>query len=531
MQERVSVWILADQLMAPAAHPALQRALDRAGHAGTQVVLVESHERLQRLPWQRRKLVLLLSALRHYAEELRAAGWAVEIRKAATMVEGLRAHVAAWQPDRLITMQAAEYRGRRLQEDRLADLLGVAVDLLPNTQFLLGRYQPVPAGKHLILEQFYRAQRRHWGLLMDGAEPLGGRWNFDEENRAPLPKGGLATPAIPTFAPDALTQSVMDEVAALPAGVGSVAGFDLPVTRADAEAAFADFLQHRLAAFGKYEDAMSAENGVLFHSLLSPLMNLGLLDPLDMARAVEAEYHAGRAPLNSVEGFIRQIVGWREYVYHQYHVQMPALLTANAWSHTRPLPRFFWNGDTDMACLRTVIGRVIDTGYSHHIERLMVLCNFAMLAGIEPAAVHRWFLAFYVDAYEWVVAPNVIGMGLNADGDLKQGGRTATKPYIASANYISKMGNFCAGCRYDPKARTGSKACPFNTLYWDFLLRNESLLRANPRFGPAVLGLKHLSADERSTVRQEAAAFLAALEPYDESEGFAGGDIAPPMEV
>ncbi|MGL4649892.1 MAG: cryptochrome/photolyase family protein, partial [Caldilineaceae bacterium] len=407
-----------------------------------------------------------------------------------TMVAGLRAHVQAWQPAILVTMAASEFGGRRLQSERLSPLLGVPVDLLPNTQMLLGRFNPVLPGKHLIMEPFYRAQRRHYGLLLDAGQPVGGRWNHDADNRAPLPRAGLAAPPPPSFPPDAITRTVMDDVAALPWGLGSVAGFDQPVTRAEAVAALADFLRSRLADFGKWEDAMSAQNGVLFHSLLSPLLNLGLLDPLDVARAAEAEYYAGRAPLNSVEGFIRQIVGWREYIYHQYWAQGLALLTANGWAHTRPLPRFFWDANTEMACLQTVIGRVLESGYSHHIERLMVLCNFAMLAGIEPGQVHAWFMAAYVDAYEWVVAPNVIGMGLNADGALAPGAQTATKPYIASANYIDKMSNYCAGCRFNPKVRTGPDACPFNTLYWDFLQRNEQLLRRNPRFGPAVLGLK-----------------------------------------
>jgi deoxyribodipyrimidine photolyase-related protein len=439
----------------------------------------------------------------------------VELRPAEAIVPGLRAHVSERQPERILTMAAAEHRGRRLQEERLSALVGLPVEVLPNTQFLLGRYNPVEPGKSVVLEHFYRAQRRHWRLLMEGDEPTGGRWNLDAENRKPLPRQGLPVPPRPTTAPDALTRTVMQEVAALPAGVGTVDGFDLPVTRADAEAACADFLARRLPLFGAYEDAMSATDGLLFHSQLSPLMNLGLLDPLEMARAAESEHRAGRAPLNSVEGFIRQIVGWREYIYHQYHAQMPGLLEANAWEHQRPLPRFYWDGETEMACLRTVIRRVIESGYSHHIERLMLLTNFAMLAGIQPAAVHRWFLAFYVDAYEWVVAPNVIGMGLNADGDLKRGGRTATKPYISSANYINKMGDFCAGCRFNPKLRTGPDACPFNFLYWDFLQRNEETLRRNPRFGPAVLGLKHLSAEERSAVAAQAATFLASLEPYE----------------
>jgi deoxyribodipyrimidine photolyase-related protein len=291
--------------------------------------------------------------------------------------------------------------------------------------------------------------------------------------------------------------------------VGAVDGFDLAVTRSQAEAAFEDFIANRLGNFGAYEDAMSSSNPLLFHSLLSPYMNLGLLDPLEMARRVEDEFRQGRTPLNSAEGFIRQIIGWREYIYWSYWRLMPDLLTANAWGHTRPLPRFFWDGDTEMACLRRVIERVIASGYSHHIERLMVLCNFCLLAGVNPAAVNDWFLTFYIDAYEWVVTPNVIGMGLNADG-----GQTATKPYIASANYINKMSDYCRGCRFSPAKRTGEDACPFNFLYWNFLLEHEATLRSHPRFGPAVLGVGKIDAGERAAIREQAAAFLDTLESY-----------------
>jgi deoxyribodipyrimidine photolyase-related protein len=507
-QPLVSVWILGDQLLHD--HPALRAAETLAGRAHLRVVLVESAQRTARLPYQRKKLVLLFSAMRHYAEELRTLGYSVDYRQATDALTGLRQHVAAHQPDHLLTMAAAEYDGRHFQQ-QLGEQLNLPVTVLPNTQFLVGRYDPYPApDKKVILENFYRAQRRHWGLLLtaDG-EPIGGAWNFDRENRKPLPRTGLVIPPPRTFTPDAITQQAMAEVAALPEGVGRVDGFDLAVTRQEAEAAFDDFLRHRLANFGAYEDAMSERSAVLFHSLLSPAMNLGLLDPLAMARRAEDAYHAGLAPLAAVEGFIRQIVGWREYICWQYWRQMPGLLTANGWEHTRPLPRFFWDGDTEMNCLRRVVTRVLESGYSHHIERLMVICNFCLLAGIEPAAVNAWFLSCYVDAYEWVVTPNVIGMGLNADG-----GQTATKPYIASANYIHKMSDYCAGCRFNPKARTGADACPYNFLYWNFLLEHEATLRANPRFGPAVLGLKHLAPAERSAVQQQAAAFLAELPIY-----------------
>jgi deoxyribodipyrimidine photolyase-related protein len=505
-----SVWILGDQLMA--AHPALAAATAWAGGRDqVRVVLVESAGRLRKIPYQRKKLVLLLSAMRHYAHALRGQGYQVEVVQADSMDDGLTRHVATNGSARLFCMAAADYRGRSWQHERLSGRLGIPVEVLPNTQFLVGRHDPVPEpeGRKVVMETFYRAMRRHTGLLMAGDQPEGGAWNFDKENRKPLPKAGLRVPSVPGFAPDAITSAVMAEVAQLPGAVGTVDGFDLAVTHTQAQLALDDFVAHRLAAFGPYEDAMSCRQSVLFHSVLSPYLNIGLLDPLDMARQAEAAYRTGRAPLNSVEGFIRQIIGWREYIYWQYWRQMPDLLAVNAWGHTRPMPQFFWDGQTDMACLRTVVQRVIDHGYSHHIERLMVICNFCMLAGIDPALVNRWFLSFYIDAYEWVVSPNVIGMGLNADG-----GQIATKPYIASANYINKMSDYCAGCRYDPKQRTGENACPFNFLYWDFLINHEKMLRANPRFGPAVLGLKHLDDSERRAVQAQAHAFLEQLATY-----------------
>ena len=504
---RFSVWILGDQLLDP--HPALVAAEGMAPQDEIRVVLVESAARLERLPYQRKKLVLLLSAMRHYAEELRAAGYTVDYVAAASVVAGLRQHVEQWHPERLVTMAAAEYRGRRLQQERLAHLLGVPVTVIPNTQFLVGRHDPFPAPtRKVILENFYRALRRHFCLLVDErGEPVGGAWNFDRENRKPLPRAGLIAPPPLSFAPDEVTVTVQREVAARQQGVGTVAGFDLAVTRTQAEAACDDFLQHRLPDFGAYEDAMSRESVVLFHSLLSPYLNIGLLDPLDLAQRAEAEYRAGRAPLNSVEGFIRQVVGWREYVYWQYWRLMPGLLAANAWEHHRPLPGFFWDGQTEMNCLRHVVNRVLDGGYSHHIERLMIICNFCLLVGIDPAAVNDWFLACYVDAYEWVVTPNVIGMGLNADA-----GQIATKPYVASANYINKMSDYCRGCRFDPRKRTGEEACPYNILYWNFLIEHEAALRANPRLGPAVLGLARVAPEERVAIRGQAAEFLATLE-------------------
>ncbi|MFN2125800.1 MAG: cryptochrome/photolyase family protein [Candidatus Promineifilaceae bacterium] len=499
---RPSVWILGDQLLAN--HPALSAV---KGKENVQVVIVESQQRIQKQPYQRKKLVLLLSAMRHYAEDLRHQGYVVDYVKADTFRTGLKKHVIQKNSNELITMAAATYEGRRFQKE-LEKELEVPILILPNTQFLVGTYDPIPdpePGKRYVMEMFYRAMRRRFGLLMEGKEPVGGKWNFDAANRKKLPKN-LKPPLPISFSPDDITKEVMVEIAEMLNGVGTVDSFDYAVTRTQALSAFRDFLDHRLPLFGDYEDALTSRSHIIYHSHLSPYLNLGLLEPLELATAVEWAYDAGLVPINSAEGFIRQIIGWREFMYWQYWRQMPGIMDENSWDAQQELPGFVWTGDTDMACLAFAIKRALDTGYNHHIERLMLLCNFFMLAGVNPRKVNDWFLSLYVDAYEWVMPPNVIGMGLNADGGL-----TATKPYIASANYINKMGDHCAGCRYDPKQRLGEDACPFNALYWNFVLQHEDRLRSNPRTSRSVWGLRHLDPAEREHVRHQAAAFLDAL--------------------
>jgi deoxyribodipyrimidine photolyase-related protein len=496
---QTSTWILGDQLLAT--HPALQ--------PGHRVVIIESLERLRQRPAHAHKLGLLLAAMRHYAAALRQQGYDVDLRQAPDFVSGLREHLAEMGSTRLVTMAAAEYDTRQMQQT-LGDTLGVETEVLPNTQFLIGRYPPRRSPKRM--ETFYRDMRRATGLLLTAeGEPVGGAWNFDKENRAPY--DGRPIPAPRQFAPDELTRAALDDVARLcPDAIGSTAGFALPVTRAQAQAALEDFITHRLPDFGRFEDAMSSSEGVLFHSRLSPLVNIGLLEPLEMAQAAAAAYEQGAAPLNSVEGFVRQVIGWREYMYMRYWEQMPDLRAANAWEHTRPLPAWFWSGDTRMNCLHHALRRALDSGYAHHIERLMLLCNFAMLAGLAPLEVNDWFLACFFDAYDWVMLPNVLGMGLHADN-----GTIATKPYIASASYIHRMSDYCGGCAYNRKARHGADACPFNVLYWNFLLTHEQRLRANPRSGPAVLALRHLDNTEREAVQQQAAALLADLDRCQET--------------
>ncbi|MEN9933513.1 MAG: hypothetical protein RLZZ387_92 [Chloroflexota bacterium] len=502
----ISVWVPGDQLLA--AHPAIAAAEQRAPRDRVRVILVESQARVAR-PAHRHRLVLVLSAMRHYAQELRALGYQVDYLRAPSVLAALREHVAMHRPAALLTMAAAEYAPRQAQ-GRLTERLGVPVEVLPNTQFLVGEADPLPGsppGKRVVMETFYRTMRRRHGMLLesDGA-PAGGAWNFDHDNRRPLPRGARP-PAPLTFEPDAITREVMAEIDADGRGVGSAGSFRLAVTHAQARAALEEFVASRLASFGPYEDAMSDAHDTLYHSVLAPYVNIGLLEPLQMARAAEEAYRAGRVSIQSAEGFVRQIVGWREFIYWQYWRQMPTLREKNAWGARRPMPRLFWDARTDMRCLRRVVERAISTGYTHHIERLMLVCNFCLLAGVEPQQVVEWFTAHYIDAYDWVMQPNVVGMGLNADG-----GVIATKPYIASANYIGRMGDYCSGCAYDPRRRTGEGACPFNTLYWSFLIEHEAELRANPRLGPSVLGLGRVSPEERAAISADARRFLETLE-------------------
>ncbi|MFM8394908.1 MAG: cryptochrome/photolyase family protein [Acidobacteriota bacterium] len=510
---RASVWITGDQLLAD--HPALRMAEDLHGRDGIEVVMIETRARRKSRPYHRHKQVLVLSAMRHYAEDLRRRGYRVDYVRAASIADGLNSHLSRADRDgsySLYMMAASEYAARQLQLVNIPSIFKECggdpdrIKILPNLQFLTGHHNPYPAPgpqKRVVMENFYREMRRYFGVLLEpDGTPAGGKWNFDEENRKPLP-AKVALPAADGWEPDQITREVMAEIAQEEGGTGVVDGFRWAVTHAQAREALRLFIATRLADFGPYEDAMTTRSATLFHSLLSPYLNLGLLEPLEVVRAAEEAYREGRAPINSVEGFIRQILGWREFIYWQYWQQMPGLTTANHWQARRSLPDFFWTGETSMNCLKQVVARVLADGYSHHIERLMIICNYCLLAGVDPREVSDWFNAVYIDAFDWVVLPNVIGMGLNADG-----GRTATKPYIASANYINRMSDYCKGCVYDPKQRTGQQACPFNKLYWNFLIGNEQKLRANPRLGPAVLGLNRVGEDERAVIIAEAAEVL-----------------------
>lgn len=499
-----TVWILGDQLTPD--HAAL-RGLDRRD---TRVLLVESHARARRLPYHKQKLVLVWSAMRHFADELRAAGWTVDLRtEAATYRAALDTHVRRFRPRRLRLMEPAEV-GAAERLVATARAAGVPdVEVVANDMFLADQaaFARWASGRRtLLLEAFYRDMRRRTGLLMDGGQPAGGRWNFDADNRE-VPPPGHAFPPIPRFAPDAETRRVMRLVARdFPDHFGSLDGFAWPVTRADAERFRDDFLEHRLDLFGPYEDAIVHGERALYHSLLSPLLNLGLLAPLDLCRRAEARFRQGRARLASVEGFVRQIIGWRELVLRVYRHDMPAYARANALQADLPLPGFYWDADTDMACVREAVRTLLAHGVNHHIQRLMITGNFALIAGVDPQAVNAWYWLAYADAYEWVVTPNVLGLSLWADG-----GRIATKPYAASANYVNRMSDHCRGCAYDHRAAVGARACPFNALYWDFLARNRERLQGNPRMRIPLAALARRPAADVAAIRARAAELRARL--------------------
>lgn len=489
----------------------------RATTPGDAVVLMAEVGAETEYAWHhKQKLVLVLSAMRHFADELRDLGWTVDYVELTNpdnthSLDGevIRA-VHRHGPQRIRVTEAAEWRVRELQRSWSA-LTGIAVEITEDDRFIASHAMFdgwAQDRRNWIMEYFYREMRRRSGLLVDsGGQPLGGRWNFDSENRKPA-RPDIFMPHPLSFAPEGHTRAVIDLVSErFAANPGTLERFGYAVTRADAERAQAHFIAEMLPRFGEYQDAMLADAETLYHSVLSPYINLGLLDPLALCRLAETEYLEGRAPLNSVEGFIRQIIGWREYVRGVYWHEMPSYRERNALGATRALPWFYWDGQTEMNCLRSAITQTLETAYAHHIQRLMLTGNFAMLAGIDPFRVHEWYLAIYIDAFEWVELPNTLGMSQFGDGGL-----LGSKPYAASANYISGMSDYCQGCRYNPKQRHGPDACPFNALYWDFMARHRSRFAANPRMKRSYMVWDRFDPAEQEATRAHAARVLLEIE-------------------
>jgi len=487
------------------------------------------------------RIALFLAAMRQFAAALRAEGITVEYhaldaldaldalerpdagdgtdvadssdatRHAADTLEArLAASVARLAPQAVLLVEPGEWSVRERLRAAL-ESTHCKVEMRGDRHFLCS-YEAFAAHvanrRQLRMEFFYREMRRAHRVLLDAdGAPEGGEWNYDVENRGSFGKGGPAALEPPLaaprrFEPDALTREVLDLVARRFAShPGELAQFDWPVTRAAALEALDDFIAQRLPRFGLYQDAIWTGEPWLFHSRIAAALNLKLLDPREVIAAAEAAYRAGRAPLAATEGFIRQVLGWREYVRGIYWQMMPGYLERNALGATAPLPAFYWTGDTEMACLRDAVGQTLRLGYAHHIQRLMVTGLFALLLGVDPRRLHEWYLAVYVDAVEWVELPNTLGMSQYADG-----GVMASKPYVASGRYLQRMSNACSGCRYDPARSTGAKACPFTTLYWDFLRRHAAALRANPRMAMQMKNLARLDDEALAAIAQQAGA-------------------------
>jgi deoxyribodipyrimidine photolyase-related protein len=506
------VLILGDQLT-----PSIS-ALNGADPATTRVLIAEVMAEATYVGHHQKKLAFVFSAMRHFAEELRGAGWTVDYVKLndAANSGSLAGEVArAMERHDVSALTVTEAGEWRLAADMAnwPERFGIPVTICPDTRFLASHadFAAWAEGrKALRMEYFYRDMRRKTGLLMEGDDPIGGQWNFDHDNRKPAARD-LLMPQPLRFTPDAMTDEVLALVESrFSANFGTLHPFWFAVTRADAEAAFAHFLRHQLPHFGDYQDAMLRDEKFLYHSVVSPYLNIGLLDPLALCRAAEAEFHAGRAPLNAVEGFIRQIIGWREYVRGIYWREGPDYGRRNALQATRPLPEFYWTAATDMACLHAAISQTRDEAYAHHIQRLMVTGTFALIAGVDPHELHLWYLAVYADAYEWVEMPNTVGMSQYGDGGL-----LASKPYAASGAYIDRMSDYCGSCTYSVKLKTGKKACPFNYLYWNFIGRHEERFARNPRMAQMVRTWQKFAPERQAEVRADATRFLATL-TYDD---------------
>ena len=480
------------------------------------VLLAEVQAECTYVRHHKQKIVLVLSAMRHFARALEARG--VRVRhvrlddpdNTGSLAGEVSRAVAALRPGRIECTHPGEWR---VLEDMRGWALatGLEVEIREDDRFLcpLPRFRAwVDGRRELRMEFFYREMRREHGLLLDAdGKPEGGQWNYDVDNRAPL-RGGVRAPEPPAFSPDAVTREVMALVEArFPDHFGTLERFGWPVTAADARAMLDDFVRYRLAGFGRHQDVMAAGEPTLFHALVSTSLNCGLLEPLEVCRAAETAYRAGAAPLNAVEGFIRQVLGWREYVRGIYWSQGPQYGALNALGATRPLPWFYWSGETRMNCVRAVVEQTRDFAYAHHIQRLMVTGNLALLMGLSPPEVNEWYMVVFADAYEWVELPNVHGMAIHADGGLM-----ASKPYAASGAYINRMSDYCGSCHYDVKDATGERSCPFNSLYWDFVARHAERFAANNRMSMVVRNLERMAPEKRAAVQARATAVLGMVE-------------------
>ena len=480
------------------------------------VLMAEVMEESTRVPSHKVRTTVFLSAMRHFRDQLQARGIAVDYvaldepanrqSLAAELERALERH----QPDRVILTRPGEWQIAQDLEARL-NSAEVPFEIREDDRFLcsVAEFQQHAKGrKQLRMEFFYREMRRHYNVLMEGDQPTGGQWNFDASNRGTFGrKGPGKLPELASFPPDDITRQVMALVEThLPDNPGSLEGFDWPVTSQQAHTLLDTFIKKALPDFGQYQDAMWSGEPYLYHSRLSSAMNLKLLSPITVVEKVEEAYRAGHVPIEAAEGYIRQVLGWREYIRGMYWLLMPDYLEMNALNAREPLPPLYWSANTAMACLKDTVEQTLRHGYAHHIQRLMVTGLFALLVGVQPRAIHQWYLAVYLDAVEWVELPNTLGMSQFVDG-----GRLASKPYVATGKYIQRMSNYCKGCRFDPAESTGETACPFTTLYWDFLLTHEDTLRTNQRMTLQLRNLNRLSEERKQAIRSQAASTRMAL--------------------
>ncbi len=517
------VLVLGDQLDPHAA------ALDDFDAAQDAVWMAEVVEEATHVWCHQKRIAFFFSAMRHFRDQLRKKHWEVHYHqlgrqprkdRGPDFATVLTADVGRLGPQKLVVALPGDYRVRQSLQ-QAADRLGLELEVRPDRHFYVSpeEFAEFAGGrKSLVLETFYRHVRRQHDVLMDNGQPVGGKWNFDEENRKAFGREGPGRLAGPhAFRPDRVTQEVCGLVAArFGDHPGTLDSFDLPVTHAQARTMLRDFIHRSLPQFGPYEDAMWTDEAFVYHSRLSAALNVKLLDPrVCVQKAVEA-YQTGAAPLNSVEGFVRQILGWREFIRGVYWLFMPDYAEKNHLQHQADVPPFFWDGQTDLACVRESMQHVVRHGYAHHIHRLMVLGNLALLLGVHPRKFHDWHMAMYVDAVDWVSLPNALGMSQYGDG-----GIVGTKPYVSTGNYIHRMSNFCGGCRYDYRAATGEDACPFTTLYWDFLDRHYGRFQKNPRMS---LQIKHV---EKKRATPEMVEIRAAAERLKRAWGGEGAVEGP----
>ncbi|WP_085687210.1 MULTISPECIES: cryptochrome/photolyase family protein [unclassified Pseudomonas] len=463
------------------------------------VLLVEVMEEASHVPHHPQKIALIFSAMRHFAQALQDQGVRVQYvtldnpENSGSVPGELLRWQALLQAEQVHVTECGDWRLEHSMKE-----CGLPIHWHADTRFLCGREEFASwaeGKKQLRMEFFYREMRRKSRLLLNGdGSPVGGAWNFDADNRKALPKN-VKAPYPARFSNDAITREVLALVKArFSQHYGALDDFNYPVTHADAQALWAYFLDYGLAGFGDYQDAMASDEPFLFHARISAALNIGLLDLRQLCSDVESAYWAGSVALNAAEGFIRQLIGWREYVRGVYWLKMPDYALGNSFGNTRPLPEFYWTGDTQMNCMRHAIGQSLQHAYAHHIQRLMVTGNFALLAGIAPSQICEWYLAIYMDAFDWVELPNTLGMVMHADG-----GYLGSKPYCASGQYINRMSDYCRGCAYKVSESTADNACPFNSLYWHFLMRHGELLRGNQR-----MAMMYKNLDRMPQAKQEA---------------------------